>query len=292
MAQTVEDCDCGFIDTKDPTQSTFNSLLVFDFTRATAEQLSSVLIIASYNVTKSAYTRDYITDNVKLTSAGLQLTCSVSTDGVTVPSGGISTREDTFFYGSYRARYIVSTVPGTVAGFFHYKNDTSEIDVEYLSSNTPRTLQHTVKPQQYDMDGAASNTTYQMDTITDVSVSSDWSFVWTPNSVYYGHNSNYSNSISTNVPQAPGRIAMNHWSDGDPNFSQGPPTRNSTITVSYLQAVYNDTGAPALACRKMKSACLVTDGVVRGSPSSSTAGQCCALIVVLWIYWSISVRIM
>lgn len=285
-ARTVKDCDCGFIDSKDPTQSTFDSLLVFDFTRATAAQLANVFIVASYNVTSTSYIRAYTTNNVKLTSAGLQLTCSASTDGVTVPSGGLFTRAQTFFYGSYRAHYLVGTVPGTVAGFFYYKNDTSEIDVEYLSAKTPATLQYSVKPQQYLANGAASNTTYQTGLINDTSVSSDWSFVWKPDSVNYARNSNYSKSITTNVPQAPGRIFLNHWSDGSPNFSQGPPTQNTTITVGFLQAVYNDTSAAPLACVKTKSACLVTDGVITGNFTSDTVGQCCILVVLLWLFWS------
>lgn len=287
MAQTPTDCDCGFIDTKDPTNSIWNSLLVIDFTKVTIAQLKDIFILASYNVTKStgSYVRSYNTENVQLNQNGLQLTCSTSTDGKTVPSAGLFTRARTFYYGSYSAKYLVDTVPGTIAGFFHYKNDTSEIDIEYLSSNS--SLQNSVKPQQYLSNGAASNTTYHKGWINDISNSSDWSFTWKPDEVYYGIDGNYTKSITTNVPHAPGRIFMNHWSDGDPKFSRGPPERDSTVTVSFLQAVYNDTDAGPLACVKMKAACLVTDGVVKGRFASPDAsGQLGLLAVAYWFFWS------
>lgn len=250
-----KDCDCGFIDAKDPTQSTFNSLLFFDFTKATLRQFNQIFIAASYNVTKKAsspYTRVYKTSNVALTPEGLQLTCSTSTDGTTVPVGGIFTRSQNFFYGSYHADVLVGKEEGTVAGLFYYKNDTSEIDVEYLSGKPgPAALQYSVKPQQYLLNGAASKTTLATDTINDTSVPSDWRFVWKPEAVTFGTKGE--KVITMNVPSAPGKIMLNHWSDGNPNFSRGPPGRDSTITVKSLQGVYNDTQAPmGLSCRVMK----------------------------------------
>jgi hypothetical protein len=290
MPPTAQDCDCGFIDSKDPTKSTFTTLLIFNFTTATTRQLNDVFITASYNVSKSAYVRSYTPNNVQLSPSGLHLTCSPSTNNLTVPSAGLFTRLQTFSYGSYRAQYIVdSTVPGTVAGFFHYKNDTSEIDIEYLSARSPATLQYSVKPQQYLPNGAASRLTYQPDTFNNTAGKfSDWQFVWKKDAVYYGHDGNYSTKITTNVPQAAGRIFLNHWSDGNPKFSGGPPKRNSTVTVRFLQAVYNDTEAVGgVECVRMKEACVVRDGgVLEVVHQGDGIGGCCVLVVLLFYFWS------
>lgn len=268
MQRSIQDCDCGFIDSKDPTGSTFNSLLLFDFTKATRADFNHVFIPASYNVTKAAspYVRSYNTANALVSPEGLQLTCSVSTDGKSIPSAGIFTREKSFFYGSYRAEYVLPATPepGTVTGFFHYKNDTSEIDVEYISAKAPKALQYSVKPQQYLFNGAASKATLALDPLDETS---EWSFVWTPEAVVYGKSST---TIKMNVPQAPGRIMLNHWSDGNRYFSQGPPQKDSSVIIRRLQAVYNDAteteagGEQRMVCEKTKQACLVDDGVVWG----------------------------
>lgn len=59
-------------------------------------------------------------------------------------------------YGTYRARMKTSNVPGTVAAFFFYRNDTSEIDIESLSRfHDPYKTYFAIQPQIYDK-GAAS----------------------------------------------------------------------------------------------------------------------------------------
>jgi hypothetical protein len=53
-----------------------------------------------------------------------------------------------------------SDIAGTVAAFYLYKNDTSEIDMEALSyKQNPWQMYLSVKPQIYNPDGSASNLT-------------------------------------------------------------------------------------------------------------------------------------
>lgn len=268
----VEDCDCGYIDANDPTESIFSNLLVVNFTSATSEELDDLFITATYEVIQddAPYTRSFSTDQVQLSSAGLDLTVSPSADGRTVPCAQIFSRTTTFWYGSYRARILVGDVPGTVTAFFNYKNDTQEVDIEFLSAWEDPTLLYSVKPQIYSDSGNPSSSTYQRQKWSDASSSFDrdfheWSFLWLPDVVHYGIDANYARNISTNVPQAPGRIALSHWSNGDPDYSLGPPTENSTVTVSFLQVVYNDTNAAELVCRKTTSACSILDGILQDS---------------------------
>jgi beta-glucanase (GH16 family) len=279
MASNVKDCDCGFIDSKDPTQTTFTSLLVIDFTTITQKQLDDLFVTATFEVDQSdaPYVRSFSADQVALSDAGLGLTVSPP-DGRSVPCAGIFTKETSFLHGSYRARFLAGGASGTVTAFYNYKNDTSEVDIEYLSAWETPTLLYTVKPQKYLANGNPDNSTYQRHPWTDTPASFDrdfqeWSFVWLPDVVHYGLNGDYSDSLVTNVPQAPGRIALNHWSNGDPRYSIGPPTENSTHTVSFLQAVYNDANATALACKHQTSACVIADGLVQsasgGSPTAS-----------------------
>ena len=77
-----------------------------------------------------------------------------------------------------------------------------------------------------------------------------YSFAWDPTRVAYAIDGNWNdaNTITTNVPQNPGMLSLSHWSDGNPNFSGGPPTSPTAITVSSMTAYYNATGA-TLACK-------------------------------------------
>lgn len=268
MAAKIEDCDCGFVDSDDPTQSIFTSLLAIDFTSATNKDLEGIFIKATYNVTQAhaPYVRDFFEEQVRFSSRGLELTVSPSPDGRTVPSAAIFSRSSSFSFGSYRARFLVGRIPGSVTAFYNYKNDNSEVDIEYVSARPPALL-YSTKPQLYSPDGNPLASTLQQDTFNGSAAAFDdnfheWSFIWLPDIIHYGIDSNYSKSITTNIPQEPGRIALSHWSNGDPNYSQGPPTQDSTVVASFFQAVYNDTEAGALACMKTTTACPVKDGLL------------------------------
>jgi hypothetical protein len=275
MTAKVQACDCGFIDSHDPTKSIFTSFLAVNFSSITSQEFNNLFIPATYAITQSyaPYTRNYSGDQVQLSKAGLELTVSPSPDSKVVPSGQVFSPAANFFYGSYHAQFLVRDVPGTVTALFNYKSDSSEVDIEYLSSGADPTLLYSVKPQVYLDNGNPSNSTYVRETWNGTSVSfdrefHDWSFVWLPDIVHFGLDASYRRSLTTNVPQAPGRLALSHWSDGNPNYSLGPPTQNSTVTVSFLWAVYNDTNADPLTCKTASSACTVTNGIFQGSTAS------------------------
>ncbi|KAH7146715.1 concanavalin A-like lectin/glucanase domain-containing protein [Dactylonectria estremocensis] len=277
MASKVRDCDCGFIDSNDPTQSIFSSFFAVNFSSIASSKFDELFIPATYTYQRdspNAYTRNFTADQVQLSDAGLDLTVSSPSSGSkSVPCSGIFSRSNAFFYGSYHAQFRVGDVPGTVTAFYNYKNDTSEVDIEYVSAWDEATLLYTVKPQIYLPNNNPVNSTYQRQAWNDTRASFDedfheWSFVWLPDIVHFGLDANYTKSITTNVPQAPGRLALNQWSDGNSNYSLGPPTKDSTVAVSFLWAVYNDTNANALTCKKATEACTITNGIFQTSTAS------------------------
>ena len=241
-----------------------------------------------------------------LTKAGLQLTVSPSEDGKTVPCAQLFTRAETFLYGSYSAKIRVGSVPGTVTALFNYYNDTSEVDIEYLSAWDSPTLLYSVKPQIYLDNGTPDNSTYETQEWSGSPDAFDsefheWSFVWLPDTVHFGLDGDFARNLTTNVPTEPGKVALSHWSDGNQNYSLGPPTVNSTITIASLQAVYNDTNATALACEKVSSPCTITNGFLQGGTSSgggepvthvnfahlvtpAASGWLYLLVIFLWLF--------
>ena len=289
MPQNIEDCDCGFKDAADPTGSVFSSFFALNFSSTAGQQLGDFFIPAGYDVTQSdsPYSRNFDPAQVQFSDEGLELTVSplqYSTgDGVphSVLCGQVLSRDARFFHGSYHAKIRVANVPGTVAAFFNYKNDTSEVDIEYLSSGNDPTLMYSTKPQIYSANQTPSNLTYLEQSWSGSAGSfddsfHDWSFVWLPNITYFGLDKNYSISLTHHIPQVPGRLDLSHWSDGNPRYSLGPPTKNSTMTVSLLWATYNDANATQPACKLTSTPCTIVDGVLgvlhNGNVTAVSAG--------------------
>ncbi|KAK0384313.1 hypothetical protein NLU13_8401 [Sarocladium strictum] len=278
MASNVWDCDCGFIDSQDPTGSTFTNFLAVDFTSISQNELDEIFIPATYKLHKNdaPFERHFSAEQLQLSEDGLHITVLPASSQNHVPCGQIFSRARTFFYGSYHARIRLTDVPGTVTAFFNYKADDSEIDMEYVSAWAEPTLLYTVKPQIYTDRGNPENSTYARQPLSDASAPSkrsvsEWSFVWVEDIVHFGIGNEYSHNITTNVPSAPGRLALNQWSDGNANYSLGPPREPSTTTVTSLWAVYNMTESSSLVCEKSTSACTVTDGLFQ--PSSGSGGN-------------------
>jgi hypothetical protein len=47
--------------------------------------------------------------------------------------------------------------------------------------------------------------------------------------------------MTENIPSEPGHLFLNHWSNGDPLWSAGPPASDTSMTVSYIKAYFNST---------------------------------------------------
>lgn len=47
----------------------------------------------------------------------------------------------------------------------------------------------------------------------------------------------------TSVPTSPGHLILQHWSNGNPLWSGGPPEEDATMTVGYVKAYFNSSDA-------------------------------------------------
>ncbi|KAI8373567.1 concanavalin A-like lectin/glucanase domain-containing protein [Choanephora cucurbitarum] len=210
----------------------------------------------------NTFSRVFTPKNVRL-SADNGIVLSVEKDSYgKYSSASIGTKRDDFLYGTFRAKLKTSNVPGTVAAFFYYRNNTSEIDVEMLSRlNNPYMSYFSVQPQVYESNGQASPLTNNKHPLS-YNPTEDYHtyrFDWTPGSVRFYVDDEFVNELTTNVPNSPGRILLNHWTDGNPNFSGGPPTETAELTLSKLNIFFNSSESDnSLQCQHSKSACLVS----------------------------------
>lgn len=79
-----------------------------------------------------------------------------------------------------------------------------------------------------------------------------------PKSVKFYIDGIYVREMTTHVPDSPGRILLNHWTDGNPYFSGGPPTENAELRVSHLNMFFNSSEATQpLSCSKSETPCSI-----------------------------------
>ncbi|KAI9483227.1 MAG: concanavalin A-like lectin/glucanase domain-containing protein [Benjaminiella poitrasii] len=255
-------CDCGF---EDENHRVWTDIWYADYSvYKTNLQYDPHYMVMDYTVgpkQEGSLQRVFSRSNVKIdNNGGITLSVNQDTNGK-YTSAAIGTKRNDFLYGTYRARLKTTNISGTVAAFFFYRNDTSEIDIESLSRfSNPYKSYFAIQPQIY-MNGIASPLTSEKHDL-DFNPTEDYHeyrFDWLPGSVKFYIDNIFVREMTTNVPNAPGRIILNHWTDGNPNFSGGPPMENADLKVSYLNLFFNssETKSP-LSCERSKTPCLVT----------------------------------
>ncbi|RUS27128.1 concanavalin A-like lectin/glucanase domain-containing protein [Jimgerdemannia flammicorona] len=126
---------------------------------------------------------------------------------------------------------------GVAQGFFFYKDNTNEIDIEILSGDPnsiggPDSLHFTNQPGITDAPAAG------FDPAADFH---DYRIDWIPGKSEMWVDGTFRSSHTTGVPTVPGEIIINCWSNGDPTWSQGPPTSDALLRVRNTALYFNHT---------------------------------------------------
>ncbi|KAF8064210.1 concanavalin A-like lectin/glucanase domain-containing protein [Lyophyllum atratum] len=196
------------------------------------------IYISDYPISAGPVPRTFTPNNVAFGSGSLDMKVSAYTGSGSILSSEIAT-DDVFKYASVRTVLKSSGVPGVVEGNFFYLNDNQETDWEILTSttltSTPQvpagiwasnqalvpgqpsthsTVPFTFDPSQgyheYRIDWAADATTFYIDGVQKA-------------------------RLTTNVPTQAGPWIWNSWSNGDPFWSNGPPTANSITHIRSIE---------------------------------------------------------
>lgn len=69
----------------------------------------------------------------------------------------------------------------------------------------------------------------------------EYRFDWAPASVSFYADNVLLKTMTKDVPTSPGHITLSHWSNGDPNWSAGPPETDAILTVEYLKGYFNSS---------------------------------------------------
>ncbi|GAM90640.1 hypothetical protein ANO11243_086850 [Dothideomycetidae sp. 11243] len=204
-------------------------------------------------------------------------------------------RQD-MLYGSYRVGMKMPDVAGTCTAFFWYRNNTSEVDLEFLSRelNTtnatyPASLNLVLQtPESAQQGYDASKTPYfkvQPLPFTPSSGYHEYRFDWLEDSVTFfaDGESLFTITDQSVIPKDPGHLIINHWSNGDPNWSGGPPNTDTVATISYVKAYFNSSDPSrqthfSSVCKAGGQVCAVvepdfTKGIDPSGPNGNSTGR-------------------
>jgi len=186
--------------------------------------------------------------------AGMHLLVLSELEDNRVPIAEIASPQTDMLYGSFRAAIKFTGVNGTCGAFFWYRNDTQEIDMEFLSKD-PKTLNlvvHSLESARASsikgsgdlgvMEASASSSTW----LSPVGLPNDfheYRFDWMPDRIDFYVDGSLVRTMTENIPDSPGHLMLSHWSNGDPNWSGGPPIENAIMTVGYVKAYFNTTAS-------------------------------------------------
>ncbi|KAK3313654.1 concanavalin A-like lectin/glucanase domain-containing protein [Apodospora peruviana] len=234
-------CDCGYVVNIDNATFTFTDALETDFVHLSDISQNTDWVRQEFNRTKESargllgetFTIQNIYTSANLANdlgrnhhAGLELAVKAVLVDDMVSAAEVDTARTDMFYGSYRAGIKLSGVPGTCAAFFWYFSDTSEIDVEFLSqdfnaTNSSYPINLILHDSTSDTHPKFAREYLPFDPTADFH---EYRFDFISNTVFfYADNQFLSRLDGRDLPARPGHLALQHWSNGNPLWSGGPP---------------------------------------------------------------------
>ncbi|KAL8682926.1 MAG: hypothetical protein Q9186_001089 [Xanthomendoza sp. 1 TL-2023] len=190
-----------------------------------------------------------------------------------------SARRDMLF-GSFRAGMKYTGQSGTCGAFFFYYNDSQEIDFEFLSKlyQTPATKPADLLLVIHAGPEVDSSLLFRPTPVSFFPADGyhEYRFDWTPERVTFYADGKLLWETTAGVPFHAGGLTLNHWSNGDAGWSNGPPQRDAHMQFSYVKAYFNTTNSAADAkskCRDPndpKAVCKVPDQTTPPDPRQTT----------------------
>lgn len=134
-----------------------------------------------------------------------------------------------------------------------YYNDTAEIDLEFLSkdfqtSNNSYPVNLVLQSREAAQSGYnAALTGNYIKTYLPFNPTIDfheYRFDFIPDKVLFYADGQLLGQINGSaVPTTAGHLALQHWSNGNPLWSGGPPATDAVLTVNYVKAYFNSSTA-------------------------------------------------
>ena len=155
----------------------------------------------------------------------------------------------TILYGSFRVRLRISGDSGACAGFFTYKSNEQEVDIELLTKD-PRTLIHFTNHPS-----GAKNAASSVD-LQDLKTGLTWSgwhthrLDWTSSSSSLYFDSIYTASNKGSVPKEPSHFMLSVWNDNGVWTGEMETGDSAKMEVGWIEMFYNTTESVQKVCSR------------------------------------------
>ncbi|KAK3295531.1 concanavalin A-like lectin/glucanase domain-containing protein [Chaetomium fimeti] len=200
---------------------------------------------------RGEYGEMFAVGNVGVGEAGLGLVVrSEVVDGM-VSVAELDTERLDLRWGTFRAMMKVSRVRGTCAAFFWYFNDTQEIDMEFLSkdfnaANGSYPVNLVLQSREAALagyDAAKTGNFVRVELPFDPRAGfHEYRIDYLPGQVFfYADGEALAGMDGPAVPSSPGHLILQHWSNGNPRWSGGPPVEDAALVVRYVKAYFNSS---------------------------------------------------
>ncbi|EXA39043.1 hypothetical protein FOQG_03626 [Fusarium oxysporum f. sp. raphani 54005] len=134
-----------------------------------------------------------------------------------------------------------------------YFNDTQEIDIEFLSQefdhdNGIYPINLVVQSKKsleagYDASRTGSFKRVRLD-FDPTDAFHEYRFDYLPGQVlFYADGKLLARMKGGDMPSSGGHLILQHWSNGNPLWSGGPPKEDATVTVSFVKAYFNSSNS-------------------------------------------------
>ncbi|XEV05592.1 hypothetical protein FSHL1_010879 [Fusarium sambucinum] len=260
-------CDCGYSiqDPKGEGVIVFMDRLETDFGQLQTISQSHDWVAQKFTVSaedgRGNYSKAFEPTNVAIQAThpqghpdlghGVELRVGSTISNDTIPGSEIDTKRMDLHWGSFRAGMKLTDVKGTCAAFFWYFNNTQEIDIEFLSREFdydrgiyPVNLVVQSKASMeagYDASKTGNFKRVNLDFDPTESFH-EYRFDYVPGRVlFYADNKLLVQMEGGDMPSSGGHLILQHWSNGNPLWSGGPPNKDAIVTISYVKAYFNSS---------------------------------------------------
>jgi hypothetical protein len=232
-------CECGFIDEQ---RNVWMDAIVLPFNKVSqlADPENPDVWLPDYFKPKAFGNHTYpiIPSNTYLENDQLVLKVN-KPEGLVIKSSELATRRKDLYHGTYRSRMKLPAEHGTCVGFFHYHNDTEEIDIEYLGQKPKMLYLSTKRTNPIDNSLHVDNDNHLFQNGS-LHVFRDYRFDWFQNRVDFYVDNVLLYSTVKGVPSTPGRAIFMHWANGDPHWSS-LPSQDVFAHFTNLRTFFNSS---------------------------------------------------
>ncbi|OAQ67366.1 Concanavalin A-like lectin/glucanase [Purpureocillium lilacinum] len=286
-------CECGY-SAKGPDSNDapwlFTDALESDFTNiadiATYKEWTRQKFDVTPEAGRGKYAKSFAVENVvsrPKAGGGLDLAVGSALKDDAVPAAEIDSANHDMHWGSYRAGMKLTAVNGTCGAFFWYFNDTQEIDMEFLSRefdpvNKVYPVNLVIQSPASKLAGYDASKTGLFKTVNltfdPTADFHEYRFDYLPGRViFYADSKRIAEMQGPEMPSDAGHLVLQHWSNGNPLWSGGPPMQDAIVTVSYVKAYFNSTASldpwTKKCADKNVTVCAIPDGT---ATNASTGG--------------------